>query len=182
MLEDFKERQFVLYFGHLRGKHSRENMAKVIAEVLENFDLELKLVGICGDNASNNPTLCREPHKLLKQKFVDLATHLVIPGNKDRKVMLYKGDESFVRCLAHVLNLVAKAMLKVFKAGSHKEAKRVIKQMRAEDRETFAASETPQSAIARLRLIVLWILASESRIDEYMEKAAVALDYDVDTR
>jgi hypothetical protein len=56
--------------------------------------------------------------------------------------MLYKGDKSFVRCLAHVLNLVAKAMLKVFKAGSHKEAKRVIKQIRAKDRETFIASET----------------------------------------
>ena len=96
--------------------------------------------------------------------------------------MLFKGDESFVRCLAHMLNLIAKSMLKVFKAGSHKEAKRVIKQMSVDKREIFRIDETPQSAIARLRLIVLWILASEQRIDKYMEYASVSLDYDIDTR
>jgi len=40
----------------------------------------------------------------------------------------------------------------------------------------------PKSAIARLRLIVLWTLASKQRADKYMEHASVSLDYDVDTR
>lgn len=180
--EDFDDRQFVLHFGHLKGSHTGENMAKVIHEVLENFDLEQKLVGICGDNASNNSTLCRHLHKLLKQKFVDSVDKLSLPGNENRKLMFFKGNESFIRCLAHVLNLIAKSMLKVLKAGSHKEAKRIIKQMRDDNRDTFQFDETPQSVIARLRLIVLWILASEQRIDKYMEKASVSLDYDVDTR
>ena len=69
-----------------------------------------------------------------------------------------------------------------FGLGSHRETKRVIEQMSADKRETFRIDETPQSAIARLRLIVLLILASEQRIDKYMEHASVSLDYDVDTR
>ena len=96
--------------------------------------------------------------------------------------MLFKGDESFIRCLAHVLDLVAKSMLKVLNAGSHRETKSVIEQMRADKRETFRINETPKSAIARLRLIVLWILASKQRVDKYMEHASVFFDYDVDTR
>jgi hypothetical protein len=179
--EDFEDRQFVIHFGHLKGSHTGENMAKEIQEVLQNFDLEQKLVAICGDNASNNPTLCRSLHKLLKQRFIDSVQKLDLLG-ENRKLMLFKGDESFIRCLAHVLNLVAKSMLKVFKAGSHKDAKRIIKQMSADKRETFQIEEIPKSAIARLRLIVMWILASDRRVDKYMEYASVALDYDVDTR
>jgi hAT family C-terminal dimerisation region len=180
--EDFEDRQLVIHFGHLKGSHTGENMAKEIQEVLKNFNLEQKLLAICGDNASNNPTLCRHIHRLLKQKFVDSTKKLAIPGNEQRKLMLFKGDESFIRCLAHVLNVVAKSMLKIFKAGSHKEAKTIIQQMSIDKRDTFRMDETPQSAIARLRLIVLWILASEQRVDKYMEYASVSLDYDVDTR
>ena len=46
----------------------------------------------------------------------------------------------------------------------------------------FKPEDTPRSAIARLRLIVLWILASEQRIDKYMEYASISLDYNVDTQ
>ena len=88
--------------------------------------------------------------------------------------MFFKGNESFIRFLAHVLNLVAKSMLKVLKAGSPRDNKRIIEQMRADKRETFRIDETPKSAIARLRLLVLWILASEQRVDKYMEHASVS--------
>jgi hypothetical protein len=96
--------------------------------------------------------------------------------------MLFKGDKSFICCLAHVLNLVAKSMLKVFKAGSHKDAKRIIKQISTNKRETFQIEEIPKSTIAQLRLIVMWILASDRQVNKYMECASVALDYDIDTR
>ncbi|EED22676.1 hypothetical protein TSTA_061640 [Talaromyces stipitatus ATCC 10500] len=179
--EDFEDRQLVIYFGHLKGSHTGENMAKEIQEVLQNFDLEQKLVAICGDNASNNPTLCRSLHKLLKQQFVDSVRKLNLLG-EDCKLICFRGDESFVRCLVHVLNLIAKSMLKIFKVGSYQEAKRVIKQMSIDKRETFQTEEIPQSAISRLRLIVMWILASDQRVNKYMEYASVALDYNVDTQ
>jgi hypothetical protein len=78
----------------------------------------------------------------LKRRSVDTIDLFELP-DENRELMLFKGDESFIRCLAHVLNLVAKSMLKVFNAGFHKEAKKIIKQMRAEDRDSFQASETP---------------------------------------
>jgi hypothetical protein len=64
---EFEDCQFVIHFGHIKGSHTRQNMAKEIHGVLQNFDLEQKLVAICGDNASNNPTLYCSFHKLLKQ-------------------------------------------------------------------------------------------------------------------
>jgi hypothetical protein len=117
-------------------------------------------VAIYGNKASNNPTLYYSLHKLLKQQFVDLVQKLDPPG-KNYKLVLFKGDETFIHYLAHVLNLVAKSMLKVSSAGSHKNAKRVIKRISADKWETFQIEEIPQSAIAQLRLIAMWILASD---------------------
>src|SRR6266480_7679487 len=97
-----------------------------------------------------------------------------------RELMQFKGDQSFIRCLAHVLNLVAKAILKALKAGSHKDAKKLIYEMAEKRIESF--TNTPRSAIARLRLIVLWLLASEQRMLKFHEYSDVGLDYDVDTR
>jgi hypothetical protein len=58
--KDFIDRQIVLHFGHLKGSHTGENLARETLAVLKLFNLERKLVSITGDNASNNPTLCRQ--------------------------------------------------------------------------------------------------------------------------
>jgi hypothetical protein len=42
--------------------------------------------------------------------------------------------------------------------------------------------DTPRSAIACLRLIVLWLLASKQRMLKFYEYSDVGLDYDVDTQ
>jgi hypothetical protein len=72
--EDFVDRQIVLHFGLLKGSHTGENLARETLAVLKLFNLERKLVAITGDNASNNPTLCRQLHKLLSKDFTsDIA-------------------------------------------------------------------------------------------------------------
>jgi hypothetical protein len=96
--------------------------------------------------------------------------------------MLFKGNKSFICYLAHVLNLVAKLMLKVFKVGSHKDAKRIIKQISTNKRETFQIKEIPKSTITQLQLIIMWILASDRQVNKYMEYASVTLNYNVDTQ
>ena len=175
--KDFMDRQIVLHFGHLKGSHTGENLARETLTVLKLFNLERKLVAITGDNASNNPTLCRHLHKLLSKDFTSDITH---PPYDCREQMEFKGDQSFIRCLAHILNLIAKAILKALNAGSHKDAKKLIYEMAEKKIESF--TNTPRSAIARLRLIVLWILASEQRTLKFREYSEVGLDYDVDTR
>src|SRR5579871_4152651 len=175
--EDFIDRQIVLHFGHLKGSHTGENLARETLAVLKLFNIEHKLVAITGDNASNNPTLCRQLYKLLSKDFTSKTT--TTPYDS-RKLMQFKGEQSFVRCLAHILNLIAKAILKALNAGSHKDAKKLIYEMAEKRIETF--TNTPRSAIARLRLTVLWILASEQRMLKFYEYSKVGLDYDVDTR
>ena len=122
-------------------------MARETLAVLKRFNLERKLVAITGDNASNNPTLCRQLYKLLSKDFtadIFVANSLYDP----RELIQFKGEKSFVRCLAHVLNLVAKAILKALNAGSHKDAKKLIYEMAEKRIESF--TDTPRSAIARL--------------------------------
>jgi hypothetical protein len=141
---------------------------------------KLKLVAITGNNASNNPTLYRQLHKLLSKDFtsnITLADYLYDGRGLDQ--MQFKGDQSFVRCPAHILNLIAKAILKALNAGSHKDAKKLIYEMAKNRIESF--TDTPRSAIARLRLIVLWLLLSEQRMSKLREYSDVGLDYDVDT-
>jgi len=152
--EDFEERQVVVHFGHLKGSHTGENLAGATYEVLGNFNLKDKLVAITGDNASNNPTLCEHLYKMLKVEFTDDIEESIDPLC-GRKLMQFKGRESFVRCMAHILNLVAKSIFKELKAGSHKEAKKLIKSMKENKQDSFEAIATPRSALARLRLIIL---------------------------
>ncbi len=131
-----------------------------------------KLVATTGDNASNNPTLCRHLYKLLSKDFTNdiaMADCLFDP----RELMQFKGDKSFVRCLAHNLNLIAKAIPKALNAGSHKDAKKLILKMAEKGIEAF--EDTPRSAIARLRLIVLWLLPSEQQMLKFYEYSTLAL-------
>jgi hypothetical protein len=153
--EGFEDRQIVLHFGHLKGSHTRENLAYETLAVLKRFNLEQKLVATTGDNASNNPTLCRQLYKLLSKDFTSDITLADRPYDP-RELIQFKGNQSFVRCLAHILNLIAKAILKALNAGSHKDAKKLIYKMAEKRIEPF--TDTPRSAIARLRLIVLWLL------------------------
>ena len=180
-MEDFEDRQVVLHFGHLPGSHTGENLARETYKVLNYFNLREKLVAITGDNASNNPSLCRHLYKLLSKDFTD-DPNLGNTIFEDWKLMQFKGNESFVRCMAHILNLVAKAILKELKAGSHKEARKLIWEMAEKKVDCFKPEDTPKSAIGHLRLIVLWLLASEQHMIKFGEYADIGLDYDVDTR
>jgi hypothetical protein len=43
--------------------------------------------------------------------------------------MHFHGEDSYIRCLAHVINLIYKAILKELKASTHKEAKAILDTM-----------------------------------------------------
>jgi hypothetical protein len=60
--------------------------------------------------------------------------------------MQFKGVKSCVQCLTHILNLIAKKILRVLNAGSHKDAKKLIYEMTKKRIKFF--ENTPQSAIA----------------------------------
>jgi hypothetical protein len=61
----------MLDFGHLKGKHFRENLASYTFLILDSFKLKPKLFSITRDNVSNNSTLCQHLYKKLKREFDD---------------------------------------------------------------------------------------------------------------
>ena len=106
--------------------------------MLQFLALERKLIAICSDNAKNNLTLVEHLFKQLGKEF-DIEHDDVLGNYKD--IMWFRGKESHIQCLGHILNIVVHAILKELKARTMKEA--------LEDRDT------PTSGISKLRYIVI---------------------------
>jgi hypothetical protein len=111
----------VLDFGHLKAKHSRENPTSHTFLILDSFKLKLKLFSITRDNASNNSTLYCHLYKKLKREFNNEDKL-----NRTKLLMYFHSEDSYIQCLAHVINLICKAILKELKASTHKEAKAIL--------------------------------------------------------
>ena len=67
--------------------HTGVYLAGIVAECLQSFDIQNKILGIALDNASNNDTMVSELAELL-------------PG--------FQGHAARTRCACHVFNLVVK--------------------------------------------------------------------------
>ncbi|CBF80312.1 uncharacterized protein ANIA_11074 [Aspergillus nidulans FGSC A4] len=110
LMEDFIYQEKVLEFTELHGVYSRENLAAAVQLTLSELDLEEKLIIITGDNASNNKTMASELYYTLK-------------GNiGESSILQFQGLDSYIRCLAYILNLVVKDILRALKSGSSEEA------------------------------------------------------------
>ncbi|EFP86205.2 uncharacterized protein PGTG_12161 [Puccinia graminis f. sp. tritici CRL 75-36-700-3] len=90
-----------LDFIWLAHSHTGEYLAQTVSLVVEKFGIQDKICGIVSDNASNNKVMVSE----LKKK----------------KWARFKGETHWIRCFAHVLNLIAQAILRPF--GSQKKSK-----------------------------------------------------------
>ncbi|KNE93422.1 hypothetical protein PSTG_13244 [Puccinia striiformis f. sp. tritici PST-78] len=91
-----------LDFVRLSQRHTGEYLAETVRLIVEKFGIQQKICGIVSDNASNNEVMVKE---LKKQKW-------------DR----FKGEGQWVRCFAHVLNLIAQAILRPFGTPKKKKA------------------------------------------------------------
>jgi hypothetical protein len=88
-----------LEFTKLHGVYSGENLATAIYTTLAELDLKYKLVAITGDNATNNKVMVSELYHTLKKEI-----------HPQKKVQFY-GLDSYIHCLAHILNLIVKDIL-----------------------------------------------------------------------
>ncbi|POV95428.1 hypothetical protein PSTT_16275 [Puccinia striiformis] len=80
-------------------RHTGAYLADSVRLVVEKFGIQQKICGIVSDNASNNEVMVRE---LKKQKWPR-----------------FKGEGQWVRCFAHVLNLIVQGILRPF--GTNKK-------------------------------------------------------------
>jgi hypothetical protein len=143
-------------------------LAKAIEAMLIELKLEHKLLSITGDNASNN-----------EQMVLELSESLQKAGNT-----LFPGLSGYVRCLAHILNLIVKDILRALKSGNTDEASSICDNLDRGDYQAFQALEP----VAKLRTIALWIRRSPQRKKAWKTKCHRMglldgyIEYDVDNR
>lgn len=93
MKEDFTMKSVVLSLKEIDGNHTGQNLAAHVKHSLDQFNISEKLYCITADNASNNQTMGWELHRLIPH---------------------FDPDKSLHGCVAHVINLVAKAGVSIF--------------------------------------------------------------------
>ncbi|KAE8261709.1 hypothetical protein A4X09_0g7616, partial [Tilletia walkeri] len=76
-------------------RHTAENIAISVRQVIRRYQLEEKIWFVAGDNASNNTAMI----KIL---------------GKDDSLARFDGEQSQIRCIAHVMNLISTAIIKPF--------------------------------------------------------------------
>lgn len=166
----FGYQEKVLEFKELLGPHSGENLAVAVEEMLVELGLEYKLITITGDNASNNERMVSCLSQNLRQKLG------VNP--------LFHGQDSYIRCLAHVLNLIVKDILQTLKSGNMEEAHALCDNVNEGEQWSIGTKEP----LARLRVLALWIHRSPQQRQKWNEICKIVnlsskyIEYDVDTR
>ena len=147
-------------------------------KLLEELAIAPKLLTITGDNASNNGTLCDSLHEELLKKY---------DNDDDRfrigPLMWFRGRQSFIPCLAHILNLICKGVLASLKAGLAREAKAMSDDMVIHTSPAFNSLHSTKDAVMKIRLLTLWIARSPQRHQDWIEVSpGKQVSYDVDTR
>ena len=95
----------------------------------------------------------------------------------------FYGLNSFIRCLAYILNLIVKEILRLLKSGTVQEASKICDHL-----YTDTESLSTETALSRLRILAIWISRSTQRREAWKDICTLMklsdryIPYDVDTR
>lgn len=173
----FEYRERVLEFSEITGSHSGENMAELLQNMLSELQLEDKLLTITADNASNNEALASELYFNLSETYPSDSLDPSCSGH-----LRFLGIDSYIRCLAHVLNLIVSDILSAKKSGDHRSAAEACNLLQENK------NMGQHSALARLRIMALWISRTPQRQQQWKVVCQSnglkdkLIEYDVETR
>jgi len=186
--ESFDYQETLLDFKEIQGSHTAENLSETVISILRSYGLESKLFTITGDNASNNEAMLG----LVCSFFIDLNgsfTFEKISNALPSSNTYFDEEFSFIRCLAHVTNLVVKDILKSLKAGNYAESELLCDTLTERNRNAAEQQEdSSRSAISKIRAFAIWVTRSPQRKSEYqrfcanLNVSAQIIPYDVETR
>lgn len=176
---DLQQYRACIDFIHITSSHSGENLANAIFIALKKMGVLQKLLSITCDNADNNTVAIRQLYKRLLTLYDDHLEEFLIRSG----TMRFKGEQSHIRCFAHILNLIVKDILRDIGSSTHKNAVERLSQAAAGKWKQIDAP-LGSGAIAILRLIVLWSRRSSSRKLEWKSRPNVTryIPDDVDNR
>ncbi|KAK9357148.1 hypothetical protein V1504DRAFT_126844 [Lipomyces starkeyi] len=142
-------------------------MALMVFDILKELNLTKKLITVTAYSASNNGTFVETLGLMLKEESDDVR---------------FQGRESFINCLAHVVNLIVKDILKALKSGDTSSANEACDQI-ARGRPIGS-----HSALSMLRILSLWVLRTPQRREGWKNLCSIHelndkyIQYDVDNR
>ncbi|KNE89643.1 hypothetical protein PSTG_16909 [Puccinia striiformis f. sp. tritici PST-78] len=97
--DGFRLEAVPLDFVRLKERYTGVYLAEIVRTIVEKFGVQNRICGIVTDNATNNQAMVDEMKKFKWPRF--------------------KGEAQWVRCFAHILNLIVQVILRPF--GSHKK-------------------------------------------------------------
>jgi hypothetical protein len=176
---DMKIYQACLDFIEIKGAHSGRNLAQIVYKRGKKLGILHKIISLTGDNAKNNDTCARHLHKMIGYIYDEHLNPMPVHD----KSMRFKGEASKIDCLAHVDNLVVKAILKSLGSSTHKDAVAFLDRV-SDNGWNKVTLPMASGDIAVLRIVVLWMNRSPQRIQEWLAQEGVTsmIPYDVDTR
>jgi hypothetical protein len=153
-------KQALLGLKVIEGAHEGETIARVIAGVIEDFEIEPKLGVFVADNATNNDTAI----KALVSKF----------RPSERDIRLRRS-----RCFGHIINLAAKAFLLGNNFEAFIDEVEVAERRANRDEQQLAREQAlwrSRGPIGKFHNIVAYIRASPQRRQEFALAVQHAID------
>lgn len=150
---DFKRRSVLLALRRLKEAHAGEYEAKILTDVVKEYEFTDNL-GVCvADNAGENNTSVRALFRTLHPELKD-------------------PDGRRVRCLAHIINLAAKAYLFGNKKGNKDTAAEFVDAVQSLevddfDWESARALWRDQGPLGKLHNLIKFIRSSSQRKEEF---------------
>ena len=95
-------------------------MVEVVYKALQDLNLKHKLLAVTSDSASNNGTLVEHLYERLLDEFDDELDEDI---SNLKLLMQFKGRKSYIQCLAHALNRIAKDILANLNSSSIDDTK-----------------------------------------------------------
>jgi hypothetical protein len=72
-----------------------------------------------------------------------------------KPLMQFRGRDNFIRCLAHILNLIYKDILVSLKAGSVRDAHVILDKIPSQKDPSVKKALSTKDAIVKIRLLAL---------------------------
>jgi hypothetical protein len=141
---EFKARTVLFGMKRLLGPYSGENMSYLLIETIKAYKLA-KVLGFCVlDNAGDNDTSLRA-----------VQAYLLTEG------VVWNGDAHRLRCFGHIVSLIAGAFT------ANKPLK--VVRLRGTPKPPKVPWVRPSDALSKLHHIIVFIMATAQRIEEFME-------------